>query len=35
MYPMSDYPVLTNLVASDYHEVATVDGVVIYARNGP
>jgi len=32
-YPMSDYPVLANLVASSYHPVATVDGVVIYARN--
>jgi len=35
MYPMSNYPVLASLVASNYHEVATVDGVVIYARNGP
>ena len=35
MYPMSSYPVLANLVASRYHEVATVDGVVIYAPNGP
>ena len=33
-YPMSNYPVLANLVATQYHEVATVDGVVIYARNG-
>ena len=32
-YPMSDYPVLANLVASSYHPVATIDGVVIYARN--
>ena len=32
MYPMSDYPVLANLVASQYHQVATVDGVAIYAR---
>ena len=32
-YPMSNYPVLANLVASSYHQVATVDGVVIYARN--
>ena len=31
-YPMSTYPVLANLVASGYHPVATVDGVVIYAR---
>ena len=35
MYPMSNYPVLAELVASRYHEVATVDGVVIYAPNGP
>jgi 4-amino-4-deoxy-L-arabinose transferase-like glycosyltransferase len=33
MYPMSDYPVLANLVATRYHRVAVVDGVVIYARN--
>jgi 4-amino-4-deoxy-L-arabinose transferase-like glycosyltransferase len=33
MYPMSNYPVLANLVASRYHSVATVDGVVIYAPN--
>jgi hypothetical protein len=33
MYPMSDYPLLADLVASRYHEVATVDGVVIYAPN--
>ncbi len=33
-YPMTSYPVLANLVAGDYHQVATVDGVVIYARNG-
>jgi hypothetical protein len=32
-YPMSDYPVLANLVTSQYHQVATVDGVVIYARD--
>ena len=32
-YPMRNYPVLANLVASRYHQVATVDGVVIYARN--
>jgi hypothetical protein len=35
MYPMSNYAVLANLVASNYHEVATVDQVVIYGRNGP
>jgi len=33
-YPMSNYPVLANLVATRYHKVAVVDGVVIYARNG-
>jgi Dolichyl-phosphate-mannose-protein mannosyltransferase len=33
MYPMSNYPVLADLVASRYHVVATVDGVVIYALN--
>jgi 4-amino-4-deoxy-L-arabinose transferase-like glycosyltransferase len=33
LYPMSNYPVLANLVASGYHPVATIDGVVIYARN--
>ena len=32
-YPMSNYPVLRDLVASSYHPIATVDGVVIYARN--
>jgi len=32
MYPMSNYPVIAALVAADYHAVATVDGVVIYAR---
>src|ERR1700674_5321410 len=35
MYPMSNYPVLSSLIASNYHELATVDHVVIYARNGP
>ncbi|MHB8589137.1 MAG: ArnT family glycosyltransferase [Candidatus Dormibacteraceae bacterium] len=35
MYPMHDYPVLADLVASRYHAVATVDGVVIYAPNSP
>ncbi len=33
IYPMSNYPVLANLVAGSYHAVATVDGVVIYAPN--
>ncbi len=32
-YPMSTYPVLRDLVASSYHPIGTVDGVVIYARN--
>ncbi len=32
MYPMSDYPVLAQLVAASYRPVATVDGVVIYAH---
>jgi hypothetical protein len=34
MYPMSNYPVLADLVASRYHVVATIDRVVIYAPNG-
>ncbi len=32
-YPMSGYPVLEAIVTEHYHRVATVDGVVIYARN--
>lgn len=32
-YPMSSYPVVAGLVSTRYHAVATVDGVVIYARN--
>jgi hypothetical protein len=32
-YPMSNYPALDGLVAFGYHQQATVDGVVIYARN--
>jgi hypothetical protein len=31
-YPMSNYPVIAEFVASHYHVVATVDGVVIYGR---
>ena len=31
-YPMSNYPVLAQLVAADYRPIATIDGVVIYAR---
>jgi hypothetical protein len=27
--------VLANLIATNYHQVATVDQVVIYGRNGP
>jgi hypothetical protein len=30
---MRNYPVLAEMVAAHYHPVATVDGVVIYARN--
>ena len=32
-YPMANYPVLADYVAANYHQVASVDGVVIYARN--
>jgi 4-amino-4-deoxy-L-arabinose transferase-like glycosyltransferase len=32
-YPMSDYPVLADVVTREYHRVDVVDGVVIYARN--
>ena len=32
MYPMTNYPVLSDLVAREYVQVATVDGVVIYAK---
>jgi hypothetical protein len=32
-YPMSNYPVLAELVANRYHVVDSIDGVVIYARN--
>ena len=31
-YPMSDYPLLGDYVAAHYRQVATVDGVAIYAR---
>jgi hypothetical protein len=34
MYPMSNYPMLADFVASRYHVVATIDRVVIYAPNG-
>jgi hypothetical protein len=33
MYPISNYPVLHDLVSTKYHQVVTVDGVAIYARN--
>jgi 4-amino-4-deoxy-L-arabinose transferase-like glycosyltransferase len=33
-YPMTDYPTLADFVRAGYHQVATVDRVVIYARNG-
>ena len=33
MYPMSNYPVLAQFVASRYHVADVVDGVVMYARN--
>jgi hypothetical protein len=32
-YPISNYPVLAELVATRYHVVTAIDGVVIYARN--
>ncbi len=32
-YPMSSHPVLADLVSSHYHVVASVHGVVIYARD--
>jgi hypothetical protein len=32
-YPMSDYPAVADFVTAHYHRVATIDGVVIYARN--
>lgn len=32
-YQIADYPVLAHLVTTRYHQVATVDGVAIYARN--
>ena len=33
-YPMSNYPVIAEFVASRYHVVATIDRVVVYAHNG-
>jgi hypothetical protein len=32
-YPLSNYPVLAELVANRYHAVDSIEGVVIYARN--
>lgn len=32
-YPMRNYPVLQDLVATRYHLISVVDGVAIYARN--
>jgi hypothetical protein len=32
-YPMANYPVLADYVSANYHRVATVDGVVFYARS--
>ncbi len=33
-YPMRNYPVVRDLVASKYHMAAVVDGVAIYVRDG-
>lgn len=33
-YPMSDYPVLEQLVTTRYHQVATVGGVAVYRLDG-
>ncbi|HEX9099460.1 MAG TPA: glycosyltransferase family 39 protein [Candidatus Dormibacteraeota bacterium] len=33
MYPMSNYPVLQDLVTTNYHLAAVVDGVAIYTRS--
>jgi hypothetical protein len=34
MYPMGNYPVLSDFVSSRYHVVATIEGVVVYGLNG-
>ncbi|HEY3196091.1 MAG TPA: glycosyltransferase family 39 protein [Candidatus Dormibacteraeota bacterium] len=34
-YPMRNYPVVANLVEAKYRQVAVIDHVVIYRRNGP
>jgi hypothetical protein len=34
MYPMGNYPVLADFVASRYHVVANIDQVLVYAPNG-
>ena len=33
MYPIRNYPVLQDIISTNYHLVAVVDGVAIYARN--
>ena len=33
-YPISDFPALAEIVATQYHQVATVAGVAVFARNG-
>jgi hypothetical protein len=33
-YPIRNYPVLAALIGFQYHQVATIDGVVIYELNG-
>jgi hypothetical protein len=33
-YPMTNYPVLAEFVATRYHVKDTIEGVVIYAPNG-
>jgi hypothetical protein len=33
MYPISNYPMLADFVATRYHAVTSIDRVVIYARN--
>ena len=34
LYPMSNYAALADFITGGYHAVATIDRVVIYARNG-
>ena len=33
-YPIADYPAVYGIVVFGYHQVAVIDGVVMYARNG-